>query len=114
MSAEKRARELLAESRSRQVVRRTRLIHEDDALHAIEAALTPQWEEISTLNTDDPVFTWHSYGIVVQNPAHPSYGKRGYALVQRRFEGKIFPSEVGETGRVTHWLPLPAPPEGEV
>lgn len=38
---EKRARELLDSSRERAISRKPRLIHMDDAIHAIIAALTP-------------------------------------------------------------------------
>lgn len=96
MSAEKRASELLVESRSRHVVRRTRLVHEDDALHAIETALTPQWAEISTAPRDGSrIMLWDS-----RDGGFPTFGS-----------WRVGSEE--EHGTITHWLPLPTPPEGE-
>lgn len=86
-------------------------IEAGEALRAIIAALTPQWQPIETLDSDEVVITWHDFGGVNQNTASPHFGKTGYSRMQQRFGGRLFPSEACETGFVTHWQPLPAPPE---
>ncbi|HEL5052586.1 TPA: hypothetical protein UOA92_000342 [Stenotrophomonas maltophilia] len=119
---ERRARELLAaayketeyppmvyESKGLINVRLDR--REEAAVQAIIAALTPQWQPIETLDSDEIVITWHDFGTVNQNTASPHFGKTGYPRMQQRFGGRLFPSEACETGFVTHWQPLPAPPE---
>lgn len=74
-------------------------------------ARAPQWQPIESLVSDELVITWHDFGGINQNTASPYYGRKGYSRIQQRFGGRLFPSEACETGFVTHWQPLPAPPE---
>ena len=71
----------------------------------------PQWLPIESLVSDELVLTWHDFGCINQNKASPDYGKTGYARIQQRFGGRLFPSEACETGFVSHWQPLPTAPE---
>lgn len=71
----------------------------------------PQWLPIESLISEELVLTWHEFSSINQNKASPHYGKTGYCRIQQRFGGRLFPSEACETGFVSHWQPLQAPPE---
>lgn len=60
---EKRARELLDSSRERAISRKPRLIHMDDAIHAIIAALTPPDEPDQALLASMAMCLRHGFGL---------------------------------------------------
>lgn len=115
MSAEKRARELLAAELEKSgrffaatCVREGRSEWPaDDAVNAVLAALTPQWEPISTAPRDG---TW----ILLARPGHDEVLLGYWHRTHNAWWGQ------GGTGgtwkkwqEATKWLPVPAPPEGE-
>lgn len=61
------------------------------------------WQPIETAPEDEDVLTWHDFGMRVQNPNHPDYGKVGKPIIQQRLPGGAFPSDICGTGRATHW-----------
>lgn len=72
------------------------------------------WQPIDTAPRDGTrVLTWHSMGsggAVVNNPSHHAYGQNGWCVIQSTLD-ELWPSEILETGSVTHWMPLPPPPK---
>lgn len=68
------------------------------------------WQPIETLVRDGRrVLTWHDAGTTVANPQHFAYGCTGWVSTQAAIEG-LLGTEYCETGKVTHWMPLPPPP----
>lgn len=66
------------------------------AVDVLDAALTPQWEPISTAPRDGSrIMLWDS-----RDGGFPTFGS-----------WRVGSEE--EHGTITHWLPLPTPPEGE-
>lgn len=124
MSAEKRARELLAaEYRKGDLGAFADLLDKEHqlalkadeaAISAIIAALTPQWQDISTAPRDG---TMHLRGLWVQQ--HTRDGVATNWEVYHGFEnqdGDFVDAQHGEdhgwpANEYHAWLPLPAPPE---
>ncbi len=73
-----------------------------------------EWQRIESAPERGELLTWHDFGVRVANPAHPDYGMWGRPIVQQRLTGRaFFPSDITDAGRVTHWMPLPAPPTAD-
>lgn len=71
-----------------------------------------EWQPIETAPESIQVITYHDYGERVANPDHQNFGASGYVSVQASIgDSKLYPSDLLETGRVTHWMPLPPPPK---
>jgi hypothetical protein len=71
-----------------------------------------EWQPISTAPKGIRVITYHDYGANVANPAHTHFGESGYVSVQASIgDSELYPSDLLETGSVTHWMPLPPPPK---
>lgn len=121
MSAEKRARELLADVYGRRGLSNLAQLIEKDgfndpviggAAEAVTAALTHQWQDISTAPRDGTRILCVTRGRV---------GIRYWNY--QRFHANPRPFWDDDNPRwgisycrqnpPTHWLPLPAPPEGE-
>lgn len=125
MSAEKRARELLVNVYDHKGLSNLADLivrgHFNDpviggALEAIAAALTPQWAEISTAPRDGtPIliaggtYEYDGYGPYPFLRVVIAYWYRDHWRGEdRQAHDEWYVHEP------THWLPLPAPPEGEV
>lgn len=79
------------------------LMQERDGWIPVSERLPPEGVDVLVL---------HDYGQIVGNPAHRDCGKRyGYQITSRYGNG--FLSDLLETGRVTHWMPLPDAPQPE-
>jgi len=51
----------------------------------------------------------HDYGMAVANPSHADYGKR-YVVKVTHCSGRIFHSDIMQTGTAIKWQPLPPLP----
>lgn len=120
MSAEKRARELLAaeyEKRKESVTRQSFARHLragdvagfEEELSAIQAALTPQWAEISTAPRDGtPVLAISDHMIGINGA--PVMWVAFWSEASGRFVSSWDGSPLYAA---THFIAVPAPPEGE-
>lgn len=63
------------------------------------------WQPIEDAPDGVTVLTWHNYGCIVANPEHPAFGRTGMMKRQKKFMN-LWPSEITETGRVTHWATI--------
>lgn len=101
MSAEKRARELLAELNSNAIA--YELLGETELprlLREAAAALTPQWQPISTAPRDGTAIDlWHPLLGRIAESRWDTYLERWTIICDPKVP--------------THWMPIPAPPEGE-
>jgi len=75
-----------------------------------EAPGQRKWQPVETAPDGVTVLTWHSYGCIVANTEHPAFGRTGMTKLQQKVL-KLWPSEITETGRVTHWMHDPCEPQ---